>query len=68
MMATLRQPKHVAVICKNICCVFDCLSPFVYNLNIKGMPRLKVVTDQVTHPHKTIKHYVFLFFNLYSFR
>jgi hypothetical protein len=26
MMATLRQPKHVAVICKNKCCVFNCLS------------------------------------------
>ena len=23
MMATLRQPKNVAVICTNICCVYD---------------------------------------------
>ena len=35
MMTTLRQPKRVAGMCKNICCVFDCFSPFLYDLSPK---------------------------------
>jgi hypothetical protein len=56
MMATLTQPKHVAVMCKNICYLFEWLSQFLYDLNIKGMAHLKVVIDQVAHPHKVSKH------------
>jgi len=39
MMATLTQPKHVAVMCTNIhvCSVFDRLSPFLYELSSKMM-------------------------------
>jgi len=37
MMATLRQPRYVAVMCKNVCCVFDWLSQFLYDLSPKMM-------------------------------
>jgi hypothetical protein len=37
MMATLRRPKHLDVMSTNICCVFDWLSPFLYDLPPKTM-------------------------------
>ena len=41
MIATFKQPKHVAVMCKNICCVFDCLNFYIVNRTV--MPYLKII-------------------------
>jgi hypothetical protein len=50
-MATLRQSKHVAMMCK----VYVGLSQFLYNLNIKGTPYLKTPVPPDEYRYSTFR-------------